>query len=48
MTRDKEATMATALSDTGRALKDAYWRAGYDNPLLRQFLTKGKRVGRCR
>ena len=59
MTRDqKEATMANALSDTGRALKDAYWRAAnylsvgqiylYDDPLLRQFLTIGKRVGRRR
>jgi xylulose-5-phosphate/fructose-6-phosphate phosphoketolase len=46
MTRDqKESTTANALSDTGRALKDAYSRAAnylsvgqiylYDNPLLK-------------
>ena len=51
MTRDqKDAIMAKALSDTERALMDAYWRAAnylsvgqiylYDNPLLKQSLTK--------
>jgi phosphoketolase len=42
--------MANALSDTERALMDAYWRAAnylsvgqiylYDNPLLKQSLTE--------
>ena len=42
--------MASALSNQGRALMDAYWRAAnylsvgqiylYDNPLLKQPLTK--------
>src|SRR6516162_2585860 len=51
MTREqKEAIMANALSDTERALMDAYWRAAnylsvgqiylYDNPLLKRSLTK--------
>ena len=46
-----EAMMGNVLSDKGRALMDAYWRAAnylsvgqiylYDNPLLKQPLTKG-------
>src|SRR5215467_4051424 len=49
MTREEE-FMANALSDTERALMDAYWRAAnylsvgqiylYDNPLLKKPLTK--------
>src|SRR6516165_12101507 len=51
LTPDREETMmANALSDHERTLMDAYWRAAnylsvgqiylYDNPLLRQTLTK--------
>jgi hypothetical protein len=49
----KEEMMANVLSDTERARMDAYWRAAnylsvgqiylYDNPLLKQTLTKGVR-----
>jgi phosphoketolase len=48
---NQEVMMANALSNKERALMDAYWRAAnylsvgqiylYDNPLLKQPLTKG-------